>query len=192
MRVEGLVLAAGLSSRMGDNKLIKTIDGMPMIDQVLASMIPFSDRIIVVVGHRRDEVTRILKRYDQVEIVVNDDYQSGMFSSVKAGCRAIRGDRFFIIPADMPFVAPKTYKALLEMDGEVVVPSMNRHSGHPILLQSKIATEIAASDAEHLRAFLSKWEKTYVCVEDEGIFIDIDTPEDYEKYGRRDKDENIR
>lgn len=192
MRVEGIVLAAGLSSRMGDNKLMKIIDGMPMIEKVLESMIPFCDRIIVVLGHRREEVERVLKRYDQVEIVVNDDYQSGMFSSVKAGCKAIHGDRFFLTPADMPFVQPETYKAMLETEGEIVVPSMNRHSGHPILIQSKLAAEIATSDVQHLRAYLAKWKKTYMCVEDEGIFIDIDTPEDYEKYGRRDEHENIR
>ena len=95
MRVEGVVLAAGLSSRMGDNKLMKTIDHMPMIERVIANMIPFCERIIVVVGHRRDELAKVLQKYKQVEIVVNDDYQSGMFSSVKAGCKAIRGDRFF-------------------------------------------------------------------------------------------------
>ena len=190
MRVEGLVLAAGLSSRMGDNKLMKTIDHMPMIEQVLANMIPFCERIVVVVGHRRDELAKILKKYKQVEIVVNDDYQSGMFSSVKAGCKAIRGDRFFLTPADIPFVKPATYKALIEADGEIVVPSMNHHAGHPILIQRKIVADIESSDAMHLRAYLQKWEKTYVCVEDEGIFIDIDTPEDYQKYGRRGEHEN--
>lgn len=182
MRVEGVVLAAGLSSRMGDNKLMKTIDHMPMIERVILNMLPFCERIIVVVGHRRDELTAVLKKYNQVEIVINDDYQSGMFSSVKAGCKAVHGDRFFLTPADIPFVQRGTYEALLQAEGEIVVPSVNRKAGHPILIKSSVVSGIADSKAEHLRAFFGSWEKTYVCVEDFGVLIDIDTPKEYEKY----------
>lgn len=184
MRVEGVVLAAGLSSRMGDNKLMKTIDHMPMIERVIANMIPFCERVIVVVGHRRDELAKVLQKYKQVEIVVNDDYQSGMFSSVKAGCKAIRGDRFFLIPADMPFVQKATYEALLQVEGEIVVPSVNRRAGHPILIETHVVSGIEDSNALHLRDYLDKRQKTYVCVEDQGVLIDIDTPADYMKYGK--------
>lgn len=192
MQVEGIVLAAGLSSRMGDNKLMRIIDHMPMIERVIANMLPYCERIIVVVGHRRDELARVLKKYSQVEIIVNDDYQSGMFSSVKAGCKAIRGDRFFLIPADMPFVQTETYEALLKVAGEIVVPSVNGKAGHPILIQRRIISELDKSQAKHFRAYLEKWEKIYVNVKDAGVLVDIDTPEDYEKYERRGDIENIR
>lgn len=182
MRVEGVVLAAGLSSRMGDNKLMKTIDHVPMIERVIINLIPFCERIIVVVGHRREDLLARLKTYNKVEIVVNDDYQSGMFSSVKAGCEAVRGDRFFLMPADIPFVKKETYEVLLQTKGDIVIPSVNHHGGHPILLKASVVSGIGASQAEHFRAFLAGMEKTYVCVEDRGVLIDIDTPEDYAKY----------
>ncbi len=182
MRVEGVVLAAGLSSRMGNNKLMKTIDHMPMIERVILNMLPFCERIIVVVGHRRDDLMAVLGKISKVEIVVNDDYQSGMFSSVKAGCEAVRGDRFFLTPADIPFVKRETYEVLLQTEGDIVVPSVNRKAGHPILVKTSVVSGIGDSQAEHLRAFLAGMEKTYVCVEDHGVLIDIDTPEDYAKY----------
>ncbi len=182
MRVDGVVLAAGLSSRMGSNKLIKTIDYMPMIERVILNILPFCEHVIVVVGHRQDDLTAVLETYSKVEIVVNDDYQAGMFSSVKAGCKAVRGDRFFLMPADMPFVKRETFEALQQTEGDIVVPSMNRKAGHPILVKSSVVSGIGDSQAEHLRAYLAGLEKTYVCVEDCGVLIDIDTPEDYAKY----------
>lgn len=181
MRIEGVVLAAGLSSRMGSNKLMKTIDHMPMIERVILNMLPFCERIIVVVGHRRDELKTVLEMYRKVEIVVNDDYQSGMFSSVKVGCEAVRGDRFFLMPADIPFIKRETFEVLLQARGDVVIPSMNWKAGHPILLKTSVVSGIGGSKAEHLRAFLANIEKTYVCVDDRGVLIDIDTQEEYEK-----------
>lgn len=182
MGIEGVVLAAGLSSRMGDNKLVKTIDHVPMIERVIINLIPFCERIIVVVGHRREDLIARLKTYSKVEIVINDDYQLGMFSSVKAGCKAVRGDRFFLMPADMPFVKRETFEALQRTEGDIVIPSVNWKAGHPILVKRRVVSGIWDSRAEHLRAYLAGVEKTYVSVEDQGVLIDIDTPEDYEKY----------
>ena len=65
-----------------------------------------------------------------------------------------------------------------------MVPSVNRRAGHPILIKTHVVLGIEDSNALHLRAFLENRPKTYVCVEDQGVLIDIDTPADYKKYGK--------
>ncbi|MCK8060383.1 MULTISPECIES: NTP transferase domain-containing protein [unclassified Fusibacter] len=182
MRVEGVILAAGLSSRMGENKLIKPIDFVPMIECVIVNMLAFCDLIFVVVGHRQESLIPILSNYEKVRILLNPEYESGMFSSVVMGCEAIRCDRFFLIPADMPFTQASTYQKMLTVDAQLVVPSYCHRAGHPILISSKVVEGIRDSKVKHLREFLSDTPKVYVVVDDPGILIDIDTPEDYEKY----------
>lgn len=199
MKIEGVILAAGLSSRMGSNKLLLNVLEMPMIERVILNMLPFCERLIVVLGHDGHKLEPLLKKYDTVKLVYNSGYQSGMFSSVKVGCEHLKGDRFFLTPADMPLISKDTYKCLLEVNDSVVIPSYQGKAGHPILLNIEVAEGLRTRDrqssaesrpsiesrpiteAQNLREYLNDFHKTYVSVPDEGILMDIDTRTVYDK-----------
>ena len=107
MRIAGLVLAAGRSSRMAPrNKLLETVGGEPMVRHVAAVAIASGTQpVIVVTGHEAAAVTGALRGL-AVTIVANPDYADGLSTSLRAGLRALpQGiDGALILLGDMPEV----------------------------------------------------------------------------------------
>jgi molybdenum cofactor cytidylyltransferase len=93
MRIAGLVLAAGRSSRMGPrNKLLEPVGGETIVRRVAATAIASgAEPVIVVTGHEAASVAGALHRLD-VTIVANPDYADGLSTSLRIGLRALRAD----------------------------------------------------------------------------------------------------
>lgn len=182
IKTEGIILAGGLSSRAGTNKLILEIDNITIIEHCILSMYDYCSRIIVVGGHRIDDIKEHMKKYPKVDLIHNKDYLDGMFSSVKTGLKSLQGDRFFLIPGDYPSINKTTYAAMLQVDEDIVIPTFNKKKGHPILIKTHFKDEILNdSNFNSLRDFIWKKEPTTIEVDDPGILLDIDTMYDYEK-----------
>ncbi len=179
-KVEGIVLAAGLSSRAGTNKLIFDVYGKTVIEQCILGMYALCSRIIVVGGHRIEDIKNILCEYPKVELIYNIDYLDGMFSSVKKGIANIKEEKFFLIPGDYPLIDEKTYKDMLNIDEDIVIPVYNGKRGHPLLMKSCLIKELLENNSyKTLRDFISIKKGCFVNVGDPGVLIDIDTMEDY-------------
>lgn len=182
MKVEGIILAAGLSSRIGKNKMILDIGGKTVIDRCIEGMYGVCSRIIVVGGHRTQDIKYIIDQYEKVELVYNPDYLEGMFSSVMKGVAQVRGQGVFLIPGDYPAVKKTTYKDILGVDKDIVVPLYNKEKGHPLFMKYPLVKELLASNAyQTLRDFVNKKGYTPIDVVDPGILMDIDTIDDYKK-----------
>lgn len=177
MGVEGVILAAGLSSRFPEYKLTQVMEGKPLICHCVDNMLAFVDHIYVVTGHNAKLIESCLMTYENVECVYNEAYMDGMFSSVKSGLRHIHGERFFLMPGDHPVTSKETYQALLNTNGDVIIPSYNNRGGHPILMSNQMIDKILSSNSEHMRAFLENYNKVYVQVQDPYIRFDVDTKE---------------
>lgn len=93
--IECVMLAAGLSSRMGDWKMMLPWGAGTLLDSALRSAFSLCDRVILVTGHRGDELARYYRGQPAITLVHNPDYASGMFSSVKCGAAAVTSRRFF-------------------------------------------------------------------------------------------------
>jgi len=184
MYIEGVVLAAGLSSRFEGYKMSKEIMGQSMIEHTIKTMLVHVNQIYVIVGHNKDIIENLLKKYECVTCIYNPSYLEGMYTSFKVAARHVKSEKCFFIPGDLPFVKADTYKNLLMAEGSCRIPSVDHQSGHPILLDKSIVDLMKDSDSLHMRAFLSNYEKTYVEVDDTGILKDIDTIEDYNNYTR--------
>jgi molybdenum cofactor cytidylyltransferase len=181
-RVEGIVLAAGASTRMGPFKMELPIGSKTLIESAIEGLSRAAGRIIVVGGHSIEKLRRVFAAYDAVEIVANARYREGMFTSVKAGVEHVGGDCFFVLPGDCPLVTESTFLRLLEAEGEIVIPVYEGRKGHPVLLGSRLAADILREpDNSSLRDFIRARDFTVVEVDDEGVTMDVDTPEDYEK-----------
>lgn len=185
-----IIPAAGFSSRMGVFKPLLPIGESPALEKpILAFKNAGIDDIKVVVGHKGDLLAPVLQQH-QVDMVVNPVFQSGMFSSIQAGLRAVQRniDAFFVLPADYPFVRPETIKEIAlrygDAEGEIIRPCFQGKRGHPPLVTAKLIPTILASHPnEGLRSILqsSDFKTTHLDVNDPGILQDMDTKADYDR-----------
>lgn len=177
---EGVVLAAGFSSRAGRNKLLLDIGGRSIIESCILSMYDACSKIIVIGGHRIEDIEPLVTRYSKVELIFNPDYENGMFSSVKKGLSNVSKEQFFITPGDYPVVNKNTYKQMLELDENIVIPVFNGKNGHPLLMKSSFINEILSDNTlESLRDFIKSLPSYRLQVKDRGILLDVDSMDDY-------------
>jgi molybdenum cofactor cytidylyltransferase len=183
-----LILCAGRSSRMGDFKPLLPLAGDTLIERVIRLFreAGIAD-VTAVLGHRAQSTLPVLERHG-VCPVVNDRYDEGMFSSVKAGVRALDRSRsaFFLLPVDIPFVKRETLQALMEgyREGvDIYRPCFRGRHGHPPLISTALIPAIVDFERPGgLRALLAQYttRTADVAVDDPGILLDLDTRDDYE------------
>lgn len=183
MEVEAVILAGGYSSRAGAFKMELLLNEKAILQHVIEVFLPICNRIIVVDGYQQERVVALTKKYGkQVEVVYNEAYPRGMFSSVKKGIRQVHSPRFFLTPGDYPLISSDICIRLLEHGGDFVKPSYQHRGGHPILLPHSCIDEILSEDDDsNLKSYLQRKRIHYVEVEEEGILIDVDTSEDLKK-----------
>lgn len=188
-RIAAVVMAAGRSSRMAPaNKLLTDVDGRAMVqravDTALASQ---ASPVIVVTGHDGDRVRDALAGR-QVQFVDNPDFAAGLSTSLRAGLAAIAGmqlDGAVFLLGDMPLVTPAHIDRLMAAfnptEGRAIcVPSHRGKRGNPVLWASRFFPEMQALDGDQGARSLFRAHADQVCevdMEDEGVLIDIDTPE---------------
>lgn len=183
-----VVLAAGLSRRMGVQKLLLPFGGKTVIahivDQILAGRV---DRTYVVVGHEGKRVRRELSERN-VTIVSNPDYKSGMLSSVRCGLAALPSECRAVLVAlgDQPSVTSKLIDQMARSFGEteksILVPVYKGGRGHPVLFSHSYRDEILTCyDNVGLRGLLHAHPDDVfeLRVSTAAVLSDMDCPEDY-------------
>jgi molybdenum cofactor cytidylyltransferase len=186
--VVALILAAGFSSRMGAFKPLLSMDGSLLIERTIARFLQagFAD-VRVVVGYRADEVIPTLNRLG-ARPIVNEDYPTGMYSSLRAGVRTFGkdDDAFFLLPGDSPFIRPETLaemvRIFLREKAGILHPTCRGRRGHPPLISTRYKELILAGEPPGgLKTLLADHAEDAIDVEtdDEGILIDLDTPRDF-------------
>lgn len=182
LAVEGVILAAGSSSRAGAFKPALPIGGNPMVERAMEGMRGVCSRIIVVGGYQFERLQELVRAIGGVECVENPSYRRGMFTSVKTGLARVRGGRCFILPVDVPLVPAGVYERLLSVEAEIVVPSYQGRHGHPICCSRSVVPRILLEpDESSLRDVVRAIGFQALAVDAEEILIDIDTPDDYEQ-----------
>lgn len=180
--VDGVLLAAGLSSRAGTFKMEAALAGKPLLAWSLEAMARVCQRVIVVAGSQAERVRRLLRDRPGVEVVVNRGFAAGMLTSVQAGAARVRAPRFFLLPGDMPLVRAAVYRKLLESDADIVVPACGGRRGHPVLFSSSLIPGLLAEGPESsLAAFIRRRHCKTVEVNDPGILDDLDEMEDFDR-----------
>jgi len=180
MKINGLIVAAGLSSRALGYKMLYKIEEKTLIEQAVMTIQPFCREVTVVTGHNHTLIEEVLKDHDGIRLVFNEKYEDGMFSSVKMGINKMVCDRLIFMPGDYGHVKKRTVKKLLETSGEIVLPSYDYATGHPIIIEGSLLNEISEnSEFVSLKDFVKSKKMNYVIVNDPGVLMDIDTFEDY-------------
>lgn len=187
--MEAIVLAAGYSSRANAFKMTLPMGQMSVLEQTISKFEGLCSRVIVVAGFQaeiiQEEIVKIISEnaYSfQIKFVYNENFDQGMFHSIQKGCSEVNAPTFFITPGDCPLVKKETVKLLAKHKGNVVIPSFDYKGGHPIKLSSEVKQKILETDPEsNLRVVLGGYEKQYMNVDDAGVLMDVDTPEDFQK-----------
>ena len=188
----GLVLAAGLSRRMGEFKPLMPFRGRTLIENTIDSILESGARqVVVVTGYRAEELEPVLEaRYgSRVILTRNADYaETDMLHSIRIGCRAMpECGAFFLLPGDMPVVREETFRRILtQRDGSlsVIFPTLDGYRKHPPLVDRRLIPEILHFSGDGgLRRFWQEQEHLIrtVRVDDAGVWVDLDTREDYAK-----------
>lgn len=176
---DGIILAAGYSSRVKTNKMLLLFKNKPLLYHTIDGMTPFVCHVFVVTGHYHFEIKEALKGMKNVTCIENKNYNQGMFSSIQIGAQEVSDD-FFIIPGDCPFVDVSTYKKILNGNKEMRVPSYHGRKGHPLFMQKHLIQKlIDEPNTSNLRIFRDRYDLEIIETNDPNILKDIDTVEDY-------------
>ena len=187
MKIAGLILAAGGSSRMGDeNKLMMPFQGKPMLNHVVnASLNSNLTQTFVVVGHQSSEIKNLVQS-DDIQCVENEQWETGMASSIVAGISQLKQfDGFLILLGDMPLVTPELINEIIVHGSadKIVIPIKDGLHGNPVFFGSKFRDELLTlygdSGAKKvIQDNLSSMIK--IKIQSNTIFKDYDTKESLE------------
>jgi nicotine blue oxidoreductase len=188
-RVAGLVLAAGEGSRFGRPKAMVELDGERLVDRAVRVLREGGcEPVYVVSGAVTVDVPG-------ATTVVNDDWATGMASSLRAGLAALpaSADAVVISLVDQPGIGADVIARLVDRlrDGHaLVVATYDGQRRNPVGVARPLWTAVSASVAgdEGVRAFIRDQPDQVVAVEcsDIGDPADIDTPDDLASHRRED------
>jgi len=145
-----------------------------------------ADSVVVVLGHRADDIRRKLGDLD-VSFAINPDPTSDMTASIAAGVRVLPESTraIMIAPADYPAIpAPVVATLIAEWSNgfRLVKPTTAGHGGHPVLIDSTLRDELQNLDPTiGLKSLFARYQTEVKRVEVTSPFIarDIDTWDDY-------------
>ncbi len=194
--ISGIILAAGFSKRMGGNKLLLPIGGVPVIERIISAACS-SNLAEVILVCANEEIASIGRSYG-ARIVSNPAPHLGQSQSVRLGtensCSAAEGLMFLV--GDQPFITKSIIDKLINSFSQgncsAVIPVYKGNKGNPVIFSSLLREKLLSlyGDAGG-RTILEGLEGKIAIVEfdNETIGFDIDTPEEY-KSALKLEDEN--
>lgn len=197
-RFGAVILAAGLSSRMEKFKPLLHVAGTTAIEGLIesAKAAGITD-ITVVTGHNREQLAPVLAACG-VREAFNEDYESGMFSSIKRGLAAAAGqasgstggsgkEGFLLMPVDCPLISVRVMRMMMDAVSEkagntaFAAAAFEGKKGHPLYVPVEAVEEICSYEGPGgLTAITDRHPVIRVETGEEGCLLDMDTPEGYE------------
>lgn len=190
--ISSIVLAAGMSTRMGAPKALLPWDGQPLLAyQVQQLRDAGVDEVIVVLGDDADEIHRAIRRSD-CRVMLNARFQMGRAGSLRVGAKAVDRDADAIVIANVDQPRPAAFlRALLEAHQPpalITRPVYQGRHGHPIVVAGELRGELleADDDSQGLLAVVNRHrDRMAECPLDDLTLLDINTPDAYEEARRR-------
>ena len=187
--IGAVILAAGMSTRMGESKLSLMLDGKPIVEHVINKVeVSEVDEIVVVFSKYSKAVKAIAQKHG-LRTLENHKTEQGLSTSVKCGLSQLLGtEAVMFLLGDQPFIETKDINLLIEHyksnRGKIVVPINYNGRGNPVIFPEKYYNEILTLEGDKgARLLLEKYadEVIFVEIEESKIQFDIDTSDDFEK-----------
>ncbi len=189
--IGGIVLAGGRSERMGRPKALLRAGEGSFLDRAVHTLRAGGCEAVVVVLNRRDPDVAVLSERSDAHAAWTEADDGEQIDSLRVGLRALPPscEAAVVLPVDHPLVKPETVGALIETYRKQQAPVVRavhkgRH-GHPVLFSAATFDELLQGDLPagargvvrgHAR------DRVDVEVDDAGVLVDVDTPEDYERH----------
>jgi molybdenum cofactor cytidylyltransferase len=193
--IVAIVLSAGESRRMGSPKALLPIEGRFFIGQIVSVLKTTRvKKIIVVLGHNAEEIREKID-FLPISIVVNPDYSKGQLSSLITAIRSLEAEKvihevdgLLVHLVDHPSLSASLVNEMIdrfyESEKLIVIPRHKDRRGHPVLFSKALFQELVNAPLEQgAKAVVHahRAETLEIETEDEGVVIDVDTPEEYQK-----------
>ncbi|MCP5062822.1 MAG: nucleotidyltransferase family protein, partial [Ignavibacteriae bacterium] len=190
--ITGLIISAGLSSRMGKFKPLILLEGKSFLENIVINLQPICKNILIVTGHNSEVINKHItesEHIDQnkIQLIYNPNYEKGMFTSLQTGLNYIDKNNWVLYHlVDQPNLPKGFYKEFVEQVSNKVdwiQPIFNNRKGHPIVFNSKVINSILDADSnKNLRIVSSsnEYRKKYWECDYKEVLSDFDTPEDLE------------
>lgn len=186
-RVGAIVLAGGLSRRMGRSKMLLPWGDRTVIETIVNKILPFKlSDVVVVTGYKNIQVEAKLKHMP-VRTIYNPHFAAGeMLSSLKVGLEAMPDhvDSVLVFLGDQPQVKTRTIHTILQTYAStgdtIIAPTYRGKRGHPILINRRHWMDILQLSPDKApRDVINQYPVHTIRSEDDSILRDIDTPEQY-------------
>jgi molybdenum cofactor cytidylyltransferase len=195
MGVAAIILAAGMSTRMGSNKLLERMNEETLLGRVLSKVeASRADPIFVILGYQAIKVDRLLPR-TRYGTVFNGSFRDGMSTSIRAGIRTLPDDctGTLIVLGDMPSISPDVLNRMIDIFdasgvNAICVPTFRGVRGNPVLFGRGYFSELLSLEGDvGARSIITANADCVLEVEadDNGPLIDIDTPEELAQFRSR-------
>jgi molybdenum cofactor cytidylyltransferase len=191
-KVEGILLAAGESRRMGFPKPLLRIGDDTFLARTAAVMLSAVNRLIIVTGAHQEKVESAVPSIPGIVSVHNANWPLGQLSSIKVGLGAVGANAAGVVVhlADHPMVRPETVQKLVAEYRRTLKPIvLARHEGqrgHPVLFDRSVFDEIMEAPEDRGARVVVNADPArvvYLDVYDPGVVLDLDTPADLAKVG---------
>lgn len=185
-----ILLAAGQSTRMGSLKALLPWNGSTLVEyQVKTLLAAGVSSVIVVVGHRAPDITKVVVDIPQVTVVLNENYKNGKTTSIKAGLRHIptSASDILILSVDQPrseSVVGSLIQAHIENHSLITGPYYDGHMGHPLIFSGDLLEELLSvrEELQGIRDITERHRDSIHLVEtnDHSVMTDLNYPMDVE------------
>lgn len=204
--ITGILIASGYSGRMGKLKALLPYAGISFINGIIIKLSLVCNKVIVVLGHEYEQLQNeinilnglssaalspklcdyIINAFKHTEIVFNETYNDGMFTSLKRGLStADNSDWYLYHFVDQPHLPCRFYNLFadqIDLYHDWIQPRFGDRNGHPLLFNETIAKLITKSDKLSLKDVAVKFQqKKFWSTDYYQILDDIDTEEDFNK-----------
>ena len=168
---------------MGRSKPLLEFEGETFLDRLITCFDGICRPVIAVLGYGAADVRSGIKHGDSVQIVMNEQPELGMLSSLQCGLRRVPAhcDAVLFIPVDLPSIRRSTIERLVGTPAEVAIPIFEGRKGHPVRVSRAVAEELLALPTEaQARDVIHRHNAVLIETADPGILHDVDTPADYD------------
>jgi molybdenum cofactor cytidylyltransferase len=190
--VSGIILAAGESTRMGSPKALLKIGDKSFAQQIVDTLIASRVLDIVLVLGADAEAIQTQLNWFEGKTVINEEWEKGQLSSVLMGLHVVEQQDLhgvLVWPVDRPLVSWHVIVGMLHQfwtkHKQIVVPIYKGRRGHPVLFGKDLFHDLECAPMDKGARKVLQDHPSDVLeyqTEEEGVVMNIDSPEDYRRH----------